>query len=331
MNSYARLSVVIPTWQRRLSLARMFTALARQTLPCSQFEVVVVVDGSTDGTQEWIAQQRPPFPVRSAWQQNRGRAAACNHGVRLANAEIVVLLDDDMEPYPTCLAAHLRAHADRSHLGVVGGVPIPNHERASPTAAFVRAKFNRHLTRLAEPGHQFSLRDFYSGNFSIRRTLFLALGGFDEEFKIYGNEDLELSIRLLRAGVSLMYVPEACARQWYDKDFAALARDTLAKGQTAVLLARKHPDSRDQLKLGSDSVVPWRRRLLRGWLLRASRRWPRTPQVVVQTTRWLERVRAPGLTRWYDFSLDYFYWLGVGLTTGSTPEPMMQRRLVSSR
>ena len=75
----------------------------------------------------------------------------------------------------------------------------------------MQARFAAHLARLAEPDHVYVARDFYSGNSSLRADVLRELGGFDESFIAYGNEDVELALRLRMAGVTLRYDPEAVA------------------------------------------------------------------------------------------------------------------------
>src|SRR5712691_6997483 len=126
-----------------------------------------------------------------------------------------------MEPTSEFLAAHARAHADESRLGVLAAVPVVVDRASPPVVEYIASSFNLHLTKLSRPDHKIGIRDFYSGNFSIRRKVLLEVGLFDEGFKAYGNEDGELAIRLRQAGVQLTYCAEAIARQHYEKDFAA--------------------------------------------------------------------------------------------------------------
>jgi hypothetical protein len=185
-------------------------------------------------------------------------------------------------------------------------------------AAYIAAKFSAHLARLARPGYRLGLRDFYSGNFSLRRETLAEVGLFDEGFKSYGNEDLELAYRLAAAGVALSFAPEALAHQHYEKDFPALARDTLAKGRTAVLLARKQPAAAPGLKLGEWLELPPGQRRLRRGLLAAGSRWGGIPRVVVRLVTLLERCRAPRLAFVYARALDYFFWLGAAEELGGS-------------
>jgi GT2 family glycosyltransferase len=296
--------------------------------------VIVSIDGSEDGTREMVAGFSAPYALCAIWQPNKGRAAACNTGIRASRGRLLVFLDDDMEPAQGFLAAHVRAHRDSTLLGVVGAAPISIDASSPPVLMYIGAKFNRHLERLAQPGHVFTLRDFYSGNFSVCRDVLAEAGGFDEGFKIYGNEDLDLSIRLRRNGVRLVYDPEALAYQRYTKDFAALARDEVAKGRTAVALATKHPDSFSELKLSGFDQQSWKWRLLRGGLLVFSRMWAGTPGFVTWLMGWLERVQPARLELYFALTLDYFYWLGVqsalraNRRAGREPRSLEQMRAV---
>jgi GT2 family glycosyltransferase len=311
VNPPLRASVVIPTYQRRDSVRRLLDALARQTLPADQFEAIVSVDGSQDGTREMLQALSTPYRLVGLWQPNRGRAAACNAGLRAAEGEFVVLLDDDMEPAPGFLAAHLAAHASAERLGVVGAAPVPVEATSPPIVDYIGSKFNQHLETLSQPGHQFKLRDFYSGNFSIARRTLLDAGGLDESFTEYGNEDLELSHRLAGSGVRLIFSPQALARQHYTKDFPALARDNIAKGRTAVLLASKHAETLPELKLsGADQLSP-RWRMLRAILLASTSAWRGTMEWAIHFMRWLERRRPARMRSYYYYALDYFYWVGA--------------------
>ena len=276
------ISVVIPTLQRRASLERLLRALTEQTLPVASYEVIVAMDGSDDGSREMLEGYTAPYRLRWTWHATRGRAATCNAGLAQALGRLVLFLDDDMEPSPRCLEAHRSAHGDDPRLGVVGAAPVVHDASSDAVVQYIGRKFERHLAKLARPGHEFALRDFYSGNFSVGRELLLGVGGFDEEFRLYGNEDLELSLRLGRAGVRLIFSAEALAHQHYAKDLAGLARDNFAKGRTALQLARKHPETLPHLKLGDPDTGSALKRTARDTLLVLTRLWPGLPPALIR-------------------------------------------------
>jgi GT2 family glycosyltransferase len=311
MTASLRLSVVVPTYQRRDSVLRLLRSLRTQTLPPHAYEVVVAVDGSTDGTADAVRRFDPPYALSVLEGPNCGRAKACNAGIRAAAGAVVVLLDDDMEAAPACLAAHAAAHDDPARRAVVGAAPMVAPADAPPFVRYMAAGFRSRLERMAEPGYRLRFRDVYTGNFSARRDVLLAIGGFDEAFRVYGHEDYELAVRLQAAGVALGYSADACAHQHYDKTFAAFARDGIARGRTAVLFAAKHPTIVDSIKLSEFHRGPWRWRAVRGLLLRLSRVSDRVPSWIVAFIEQVERREPPRLDKYYTHTIDFLYWHGA--------------------
>src|SRR5690606_32398296 len=153
-------SVIVPTYRRRASVLRLCEALAKQTLPPERYELIVSIDGSEDGTREALEALHPPYALSVLWQPNRGRAAALNAGIRCARGMLVVLLDDDMEPAPELLQAHIRAHADGTPRGVMGAVPVHIDAGAPPAKRYIGEKFNRHLENLRRPDYTLRFTDF---------------------------------------------------------------------------------------------------------------------------------------------------------------------------
>src|SRR5579859_3268611 len=100
------ISVVIPTYNRRDSLLRTLAALERQAYPFDRFEVIVVSDGATDGTGDAVRALSTSYRLRCLEQVNSGPSVARNHGARAACGEVVVYLDDDVEPLPRFLERH---------------------------------------------------------------------------------------------------------------------------------------------------------------------------------------------------------------------------------
>jgi glycosyltransferase involved in cell wall biosynthesis len=323
-----RLSIVIPTFQRCASVRRLLDALTHQTVSPGTFEVIVAIDGSTDGTKEMVDGCQAPYPLRSVWQANRGRAAARNSGIRLAQGRVVVFLDDDMEPAPGCLLAHLDAHPPGSRRAVIGPAPIPVDPSSPPIVRYRSEGMEAHLARLARLarlGAPLGFRDMYSGNLSLPLEVLRELGGFDEAFSLYGHEDYELALRLIKAGVELSYRPEAVALQHYEKDFASYAQDCLARGQTAVLFARKHPEVTSSPQLAGYRLASPGWKWARSLMLLASWWLPTFPQWVVRAMTWLEQRRPRRLPGLYRRSLDYFFWVGAQSALRTSPQPGLQR------
>jgi GT2 family glycosyltransferase len=304
-------SIVIPTHQRRDALRRALDSLARQSADPGSYEAVVAVDASTDGTVEMLEGFDAPYELRWVSPGARGRAAACNAALAAAAGEVAIVLDDDMEAVPEFVERHRSHHPAGSRRCVLGAVPVALDEGSSHAARYVRDKFERHLSRLSDPAHLALPRSFYTGNASLRMEVMREVGGFDESFGIYGNEDVELSLRLRKAGVELGYDPAALARQEYGKDLGGLQRDTLEKGRTTVLMARSHPEVFADLRLAMpyDSSRPWL--AVRAVLLWLSRRAPGTTAAVFALFSLLERLGGWRFPLFYRPVLDYAFWAGV--------------------
>ena len=314
------ISVVIPSRRRPASIRRALAALALQDLPAGEFEVVVSVDGPDEETTSVIRSFSAPYGLRAVEGPGRGRAAACNAALQAAVGDVVVILDDDMEPAPSCLRRHREHHPPGARVCVMGGVPVRIDAATRRAGRYIAWKFDRHLANLAEPAYVFGLRDFYSGNASIRLDVLREVGLFDESFAQYGNEDLELSLRLRAAGVRLLYDGEALAHQHYEKDLRALARDTFEKGRTAVMLARAYPGVFDELQLATykGHSPPWYA------LMRL-----RPARLVRLAAEILERTPVARRPRFYVLVVDYFYWLGVRSAIAEGPAPARLAQLAA--
>ena len=237
------LSVVIPTFNRKDSLRKTLDGLARQTYSPNQFEAVVVSDGSTDGTDQMLAAyaETAPYTLRRISQPNSGPARARNHGIQEARGEVIVFLDDDVEPALEFLAVHAGHHAAQADRVVIGPM-LPDAAlqwREPAWIAWEHAMLEKQYSawRTGEwdgcgPNH------FYSGNASLRRAHLLAVGGFDEQFP--RQEDVELAVRLhTQRGVHFVYAPDARGTHRPQRRFLSWLAVPLAYGQMDVVRARR--------------------------------------------------------------------------------------------
>jgi GT2 family glycosyltransferase len=304
-------SVIVPTHQRRDALRRALTSLATQTAASGSYEAVVGADACSDGTLEMLEAFEASYELRWVVPGRRGRAAACNAAIAAAHGEVLVVLDDDMTVVEEFVERHRAHHPAGSRRCVLGAVPVELGEGSPRAAHYVKEKFDLHLSRLGDREHLERPRSFYTGNASLRTEVMREVGGFDESFGVYGNEDVELALRLRAAGVELAYDPTALARQKYDKDLVGLQRDTEQKGRTTVLLARAHPEVFGSLRLAApdDSSRPWL--VARAALLWATRRLPATAAAVFAAAGLLERLGLWRQPLFYRATLDYAFWAGV--------------------
>ncbi|MFL6135002.1 MAG: glycosyltransferase, partial [Nocardioidaceae bacterium] len=242
-----RHSVVVPTFQRCALVTQVVQALAAQVAP--PIEVVVVVDGSTDGTAQALAGLSAPFPVRVIEQPNAGAARARNRGAALARGELLLFLDDDMIAEPDLLVELGRVHA-RGADAVLGHIPAV----AGSTTEFLSRGLAdwavKRRERLVRNGGVLTAGDLLTGQLSVRRDVFEALGGFDERFTkggSFGGEDTDFGRRLFAEGYRVEFAPDAVSYQHYAVTPRAYLKQWHQAGAADVAYLRKHPDDFDEV------------------------------------------------------------------------------------
>jgi len=306
-----KVSIVIPTYNRAASMERLLKALTAQTFPPSEFEVVVSIDGSEDGTREMVENFDAPFTIRSVWQPNSGRVKACNAGIENASGEILIILDDDMEPHPGFIEAHYLSHSSGERLGVIGAAPIHVDDSSTFATRHIASEFNLRQKKMAAHDYKFRIWDFYGGTFSIRRKTLLEVGLFDESFKTYGYEDMELVRRLVKSGVKIIFNPEAVCTQYYDENLEGLLKKTVYSGERVVLLVSIHPELFSELKLREYNSQGWKWRWLRFTLIWAAMLFPPVKRLIISFIKLFEGSSDKTQARLYTMAMDYFFWLGV--------------------
>jgi glycosyltransferase involved in cell wall biosynthesis len=194
------ISVVVATHDRRDRLRRLLDALEAQTLPRERFEVIVVDDGSSDGTADVLAAAEAAGTLPLRWERQApaaGPAVARNRGWRAATAPVVAFTDDDCAPTPVWLEA-LLAEIGGDALAVVQGATLPDpaeHEHLGPFAKTVR------ITE--------GTPHFETCNIAYPRALLEAVGGFDEGYPAPAGEDSDLGWRVVEAGGRQRFAPAA--------------------------------------------------------------------------------------------------------------------------
>ena len=244
-----QLSVTIASYNRRERLADVLRGLAAQTYPMDRFELVLVIDGSTDGSAEMARALELPYPIRVLEQENRGLAACRNRGGREAENPIVVWLDDDIVPDPGFLAAHAAAHARGSEEKLVLGHYPPADRSEDLLSTRLRDVWRDFFRRRSEPDHQWSYVDFADGNISAKPSLMAEAGGWDEDFaqQTVRRQDWEFAIRLLQQGVPFEDCPEASGLHYFDSTLSTALRNRRVEGHSDVMLGKKHPSVRGHL------------------------------------------------------------------------------------
>ena len=265
-------SVVIPTFNRLEVLAEVLHALEfQQGAPA--FEVVVVDDGSSDGTSGWLRSRTFNLPLRVLSQENRGPAAARNTGVAVAQGQWVAFLGDDTVPSPGWLAAHREAHrrhGDDIHVAVLGYTGWHPRMRLNPFLRYINEHGLQFGYALIDDPEDVPFNFFYTSNISLSRDILLA-EPFDLRFPYAAWEDIEVAYRMKKRGLRMVYEKSATVAHDHPTDLGRFAARQERAGFCAVVFYRLHPELGSFLGLGPGGPPPvppegpqkWRTRLVR--------------------------------------------------------------------
>jgi glycosyltransferase involved in cell wall biosynthesis len=256
------ISVVIPTYNREPILKKCLLALENQRLTDGKvetYEIIVVDDGSTDGTREWLYRHPETLPhVRVIEQDHGGPAIARNLGVEKAIGETIIFIDSDL----VVTENFLQAHAD----ALQEGMQKLASDRLFTYGAVINTGNFDHPT--AEPYKitDFSAAYFATGNVAIARKWLIKAGLFDTRFQLYGWEDLELGVRLKQLGLTLIKCPKAVGYHWHPpftlSQIPNLIDKEIQRGRMGVLFYQKHPTWEVRMMI----QMTWIHRLLWGLL-----------------------------------------------------------------
>jgi glycosyltransferase involved in cell wall biosynthesis len=236
-------SVIVPVYNGAKSLDACLTALSAQRKPMvgvDGCEVIVVDDGSVDGSAE-IAAQHGVTVIR---QNHAGVAVARNRGAQQARGQLLLFTDADCEPLPNWVEQMVASFADPDVVGVKGVYRTRQH---ALVARFAQAEYEEKYARLRQRS-QIDFIDTYSA--AYRRDVFLAEGGFNPEF--LRNQDQEFSFRLAKAGYKLVFAPQAVVLHQHPTTLWRYAMRKARIGRWKVRVHTLHPS-----KAFRDSYTPW--------------------------------------------------------------------------
>jgi cellulose synthase/poly-beta-1,6-N-acetylglucosamine synthase-like glycosyltransferase len=227
-----RFSVVVPAFNAQISLAGCLKALQEQSIPPSDYEVIVVDDGSMDDASKIAG----GFDVTYIRQTHRGPAAARNRGVSEAAGEIVLFTDADCVPDRNWIHEMVLPFEDASVVGVKGAYRTQQRRLA---ARFAQAEFEDRYDRLERHG-SIDMVDTYSA--AYKRNLFQEMGGFDERFTSANNEDTDFSYRLARAGHTLVFTRKAFVYHTHPDTLGKYLRLKFWRGYWRMVVYRRYPE-----------------------------------------------------------------------------------------
>ncbi len=229
-------SVVVPTVGRADALRRCLAALAPQAadVPLE----VIVVDDSRDGA---LPDPAPDGIARIVRSGGGGAAAARNAGAAAARGSLLLFLDDDLVPAPGLVERHRTRHAAEGDGTIVIGYSPPAPREPGLCELAAALWWHEHFDLLGDTA-ELTFADMLSGNMSISRDAFAALGGFDEAVGRMRREDWLFGYRALRGGARLVYEREAVASHEYALPTLRRLRAAREEGHGDAVLLRLHPE-----------------------------------------------------------------------------------------
>lgn len=194
-------SVIIATHNRHEELGDLLQDLAAQDV--SDFEVLVVDSAVAEDSRPIIDQARESGLDAKHLLAPNVLSSKRNHGVAAARGSIVIILDDDLRVGPHFVATHADTHADTTNTVASGPITFPTEWVKSSN--YYRFKEGRHAANNAEP-RTVPPHRFVAMNHSLRKETYLAIGGYDEDYQMYGGEDLDFGHRAKRHGCCLVLI-----------------------------------------------------------------------------------------------------------------------------
>jgi len=237
------ISVIIPTYNRLSSLKDMIRSLEGQSLDVGEFEVIVVDDGSNDGTYKWLSEYKGRLNLRYVKHHtNRGTATTRNDGIRSAKGDIIVFLDDDIKADRDLLFTYLTAH-QREDGVFVGNVIYEKNARE-------RALLRYLSTRGVHKGKR-DFTCFITQNASVKRNDAIDAGLFNDSIScFFQGEDIEFAYKLSLLSKRFIYIKEAVAYHSHTVNLQKVLLDAERFGKNLLpLLIDKHPVFRETFRL----------------------------------------------------------------------------------
>jgi GT2 family glycosyltransferase len=217
---------------------RTLGALRDQRRGGPSFEVIVSFDRCTDGSADAVARDFPG--ARGVVPSAPGPSGALNAAARAATAPLLIFLDDDMEPVPDFVDAHVRAHCVASGPVAVAGHITPVVVTRSPFSNHIDAFYRTFQEQLARGELVKSPDGLPGGNASIKADDLRAVGGIDERYE-FAKWDFELAARLIERGFRLLYARDASATTYLQIDTDEMLDRAEKRAASDVRLAREHP------------------------------------------------------------------------------------------
>jgi len=242
------LSAILCTFNRAELLSQTLESILGQTLDRSNFELIVIDDGSIDDTRKVVESFERRLPLRYAYQANAGLASARNHGIYRSQAPLLLFLDDDDVCSPNLFEEHLKTHAQYpdNYFAVLGYIALDPNLSQKPVLHYV-TEVGCYLFSYSNLKHG-DVRDytyFWGGCCSCKRKFLIDYGVFNPVFR-FGCEDIELAFRLSKNNLKVVYNARAVSTMVRDISFDSFCTRLIRQGESQYVFSQLHPDAEVQ-------------------------------------------------------------------------------------
>ncbi|MFC1832569.1 glycosyltransferase family 2 protein [Thermodesulfobacteriota bacterium] len=258
----SKISVMLPTFRRVDALQRTLASLETQTLASADFEIVVVDDGSRDGTESFLqdfAEKTKCNFSYLALSENGGPARTRNFGLSRCRGDIVLIIGDDIEPATDLVESHLRFHEKHPEesYALLGRVTFPDELKPSSFMLWLEHGGRKYFFNYQDlvPGKEAEPLFFYTCNVSVKKALLDRTGWFDESFPYASHEDLELGYRLAGHGMKMIYLPQAVGSHFHMLTIQGITRRIYLMGYSAELFWQKVGDRGGRIRQTLRSLI----------------------------------------------------------------------------
>jgi glycosyltransferase involved in cell wall biosynthesis len=237
------LSVIIPTFNRRALLEKTLALYDCQTYPKEKFEIIVVDDGSEDGTEEIVMQSREKVSYRVEYikQKKSGPASARNKGIKLAQGNFLLFTGDDIFPEKDLLKQHIKTLQQCPKAAVLGLVQWSMDSEVTDFMRYIAPNGFQFRYNTIKDTKDCGFRHFYTSNISLNRDWFLN-DLFDEGFPFGALEDTELAYRLEKKGLTITLNTNAIGYHCHPTTVESFSQRMRLAGISAAIFLKKHPE-----------------------------------------------------------------------------------------
>lgn len=233
-----RYSIIVPVYNRPDEVDELLSSLAKQTY--SDFEAVIVEDGSKDKCEHIVEKYKDSFKVEYYFKENSGPGQTRNYGAERSSGEYLLILDSDCI-LPVDYLKAVNEELTKNPCDAFGG-PDRAHSSFSPTQKAINYAMTSFFTTGGIRGGKKKLDKFYprSFNLGIKKSVYEALGGFS---KMRFGEDIDLSIRIFDNGYSCRLFPDAWVYHKRRTDLTKFFKQVHNSGIARINLYKRHPKS----------------------------------------------------------------------------------------